>query len=136
MRPLTKSISVVVRTLREIRRALTDQTEHLRDDLSWRTPDRDRELPVKTTHVVNYLLCWYLTRPEAERDRIAAEGREIFDRHRGLEGPQPLTAGPSLASSTSNVRHPRPLGNSGARIKHPAGKRQANSHDVSAELPD
>ena len=82
MRKLNKNLQPSFGTLIEIRRALRNEVEKLWERTGMMVEgEKSIERP-QVAHLLNWLTCWYLTRPPAERDRIAREGKPIFDARR------------------------------------------------------
>lgn len=87
MRKLDKAKQIAAPSLVEVRRAARDEAERLGDELGLSMPGERREQRPTTAYLVNWLLCWYLTRPAADREKIVREGKAVFDRHLASDTP-------------------------------------------------
>jgi hypothetical protein len=64
----------------EVRDAANWEAERISEKYEIRIPDeRGFTKPATAAYFVNWVLCHFFALPEPERDRIALEGREVFD---------------------------------------------------------
>jgi hypothetical protein len=75
----------------------------------------------RPAYLMNWLACYFLTRPEPERDRIAREGRAVFDARMASERPVPfrLDGDSAAPAEVAGIEVARPLG--GHIVDLPAG---------------
>lgn len=84
MRELDHQKKVQFDSLVEIRQGLAIEAERLAD-----TGMKGGRIRTKPSHLLNWLSCWFLSLPVADRERIARAGKAILDRHRASD--EPLT---------------------------------------------
>lgn len=142
MRYVTRQKAANYKLLLEIRQAIEALTEHCAratDDggLGIRAPAPDKKsVPVRESHVVNWLLARFLSMPKGDRERFWREGKEISDRHFEADDPFPFEDdqpfGPDDPASVrpapdgSTATRPVGVADTGdlGRQRQPRGKRQ------------
>lgn len=106
MRKISTRTNVSAPSLVEVRRALRDERDRLSDetavDMLIGAEFGQRVAP--PAYLVNWVLCWFLTRPADQREQITREGRKIFDVH--LASDRPIGFGsPRIESDDVRKRH-------------------------------
>jgi hypothetical protein len=87
-------------------------------------------------YLVNWLICHFLTRPEAERDEMAMDGRAIFERHMALDRPLRIEIGSDpLPDSDSEGAPAPPSVVEPAKPRKPPYKRPVGNESNSRDEP-
>lgn len=103
MRKISTKTNVSAPSLIEVRRALRDERDRLHDEtgLDMMVDAEFGQRVAPPAYLVNWVLCWFLSRPESAREEIAREGRSIFANH--LDSDRPIAFGTPRIESDHSI---------------------------------
>lgn len=102
MRKIESGSKIEAQSLLEIKRGVRDEAERLGDQLKIRVEGDSGQRRPTVANTINWWACWMLTQPLEVRNRIAVEGKAIFDAH--AQSDEPVAFGvPTIRNRTTTL---------------------------------